>query len=102
MYLHCDYYGHHSVASRPRFGGDSQAHSWYRPAGVRPSLVGTIWKGSAGQGSALSGKTGTRPKGYQVITQLENKQCFHNHYMRTRLLCSSVLCSHTVSMLANV
>ena len=22
-----------SVASRPRFGGDSQAHSWYRPAG---------------------------------------------------------------------
>ena len=22
-----------SVASRPRFGGDSQAFSWYRPAG---------------------------------------------------------------------
>jgi hypothetical protein len=31
-----------TVASRPRFGGDSQAFSW----------VVTSWKGSAGQGPA--------------------------------------------------
>jgi hypothetical protein len=65
------------VASRPRFGGDSQVHSWYRPAGERPSWVGTSWKGSAGQGPAISDETGTRPKGfsyvykYQPATQVE-------------------------------
>jgi hypothetical protein len=48
------------VASRPRFGGDSQAFSW----------VGTSWKGSAGQGPV-------RPRGspyvykYQGVTQVE-------------------------------
>ena len=30
-----------TVASRPRIGGDSQAHSWYRSADERPSRVGT-------------------------------------------------------------
>ena len=57
-------------------------HSWYGPAGERPS-----WKGSAGQGPTISRETGTRPKGfsyvykYQLATQVEeidNKQCFHN------------------------
>ena len=56
-----------TVASRPRIGGDSQAHSWYRPAGVRPSWVGTSWKGSAGQGPAVSDETGTRPKGFSYV-----------------------------------
>jgi hypothetical protein len=37
----------YSVASRPRFGGDSQAFSWYRPAG-RFSWIETSWKDSAG------------------------------------------------------
>jgi hypothetical protein len=52
-----------SVASRPRFGGDSQAFSW----------VGTSWRGSAGQGPA-------RPKGfsyvykYQGVTQVDSRQ----------------------------
>jgi hypothetical protein len=65
------------VASRPRFGGDSQALSWYRPAEMRPSWVGTSWKGSAGQGPAIPDETGTRPKGfsqvykYQVVSQVE-------------------------------
>jgi hypothetical protein len=71
-----------SVASRPRFDGDSQAFSWYRPAGKvqlgrdqleRFSWVGTSWRGSAGQGPA-------RPKGfsyvykYQGVTQVDSKQ----------------------------
>ena len=71
-----------SVASRPRFGGDSQAFSWYRPAGKvqlgrdqleRLSWIETSWKGSAGQGPA-------RPKGssyvykYQGVTQVDSKQ----------------------------
>ena len=59
-----------NVASRPRFGGDSQALSWYRPAEMRPSRVGTNWKSSAGRGPAI-------PKGfsyvykYQVVSQVE-------------------------------
>jgi hypothetical protein len=28
-------------------------HSWYGPAGERPSQAGTSWKGSAGQGPAI-------------------------------------------------
>jgi hypothetical protein len=62
------------VAGRPRFDGDSQAHSWYRPASERPNWVGSSWKGSAGQGPAISDEAGTRPKGvsyvykYQLIT----------------------------------
>src|ERR1700755_1989611 len=50
------------VANRPRFGGDSQALSWYRPAEMRSSWVGTSWKGSAGQGPAISDETGARPR----------------------------------------
>jgi hypothetical protein len=76
-------------------------HSWYGPAREGPSWAGTNWKGSAGQGSAMSHETGTRPKGfsyvykYQLATQVEdidNKQCFHDHFMYTCLLraaCSS-------------
>jgi hypothetical protein len=66
-----------SVASRPRFGGDSQALSWSIPAEMRPSWVGTSWKGSAGQGPAIPDETGTGPKGffyvynYQLVTQVE-------------------------------
>jgi hypothetical protein len=71
-----------NVASRPRFGGDSQAFSWYRPAGKvqlgrdqleRLSWVGTSWRGSAGQGPA-------GPKGfsyvykYQGVTQVDSRQ----------------------------
>jgi hypothetical protein len=62
-----------SVASRPRFGGDSQVLSWYRPAEMKPSWVETSWKGSAGQGPA-------RPKGssyvykYQGVTQVDSRQ----------------------------
>jgi hypothetical protein len=36
------------VANGLRFGGDSQALSWYRPAEERSSWAGTSWKGSAG------------------------------------------------------
>jgi hypothetical protein len=50
------------VASRPRFGGDSLALSWYRPAEMRPSWIGTSWKGSAGQEPAISDETGARPR----------------------------------------
>jgi hypothetical protein len=62
-----------NVASRPRFGGDSQVLSWYRPAEMKPSWVETSWKGSAGQGPA-------RPKGssyvykYQGVTQADSRQ----------------------------
>jgi hypothetical protein len=45
------------VASRPRFGGDSQALSW----------VGTSWKGSAGQGPVIPDEIGTRLKGFSYV-----------------------------------
>jgi hypothetical protein len=51
-----------TVASRPRFGGDSQALSWYRLAEMRPS-----WKGSAGQGPAIPDETGTRPREFPYV-----------------------------------
>jgi hypothetical protein len=34
------------VTSRPRFGDNSQALNWSIPAEMRPSWVGTSWKGS--------------------------------------------------------
>jgi hypothetical protein len=49
------------VARRPRFGDDSQALSWYRPAEMRPSWVRTSWKGSAGQRPAIPDETGWHP-----------------------------------------
>jgi len=70
------------VASRPRFDGDSQAFSWYRPAGKvqldrdqldRLSWIGTSWRDSAGQEPA-------GPKGfsyvykYQDVTQVDSRQ----------------------------
>jgi hypothetical protein len=76
-----------SVVHRLRFGGDSQIRTL--------QVVWTSWKGSAGQGPAISYETGTRPKGFshvykcQLATQVEqidNKQCFHNHFMYTCLL----------------
>jgi hypothetical protein len=61
-----------TVASRPRFGGDSQALSWYRPAEMRPSWVGTSWKGSAGQGPAIPDETGTRPKEFPYVYKIRS------------------------------
>jgi hypothetical protein len=61
------------VASRPRFGGDSQVLSWYRPAEMKLSWIETSWKDSAGQGPA-------RPKGssyvykYLGVTQVDSRQ----------------------------
>jgi hypothetical protein len=55
------------VASRPRFGGDSQALSWSIPAEMRPSWMGTSWKGSAGQGPAIPDETGTRLREFHYI-----------------------------------
>jgi hypothetical protein len=46
-------------------------------AGERPSWAGTNWKGSAGQGPAISHETDTRPQGfsyvykYQIAPQVE-------------------------------
>jgi hypothetical protein len=51
-----------SVTSRPRFGDDSHAHSWYIPTVERHSWVETSWKGSAEQELAVSDETDTRPK----------------------------------------
>jgi hypothetical protein len=52
-------------------------HSWYGPAGARPSWAGTSWNGSAGQGPAISHEAGTLPRvfpyvyKYQLATQVE-------------------------------
>lgn len=51
-----------SIASRPRFGDDSHAHSWYMSTVERHSWVETSWKDSAEQELAVSDETDTRPK----------------------------------------
>ena len=57
------------VAYWPRFGGDSQA--------CTPQFVWISWRGSAGQGPAISYETGTRQAGfsrvykYQLATHVE-------------------------------
>ena len=82
-------------------------HSWYGPAGERPSWAGTSWTGTAGQGqvqldrgrhswtgTSYSHETGTRPTGFSFVYKYllvpsridSNKQCFHNQYMHTCLL----------------
>ena len=90
------------VASRPRFGGYSQART--------PQLVWASWKDPAGQelagqaqldrdrhswtGTSYSHETGSRPTGFSYVYKYllvpsridSNKQCFHNQYMHTCLL----------------
>jgi hypothetical protein len=52
--------------------------SWYGLAGERPGWAGTNWKGSAGQGLAISHETVTRLAGfscvykYQLASQVES------------------------------
>jgi hypothetical protein len=52
-------------------------HSWYEPAGERPSWAGTNWKGLAGQGPAIRTKQALDRKRfsyvykYQLVTQVE-------------------------------
>src|ERR1700733_3869759 len=65
------------VASRPRFGGDSQALSWSIPAEMRPSWTGTSYTGRDRYSTE-------RVSLYlQVSGRFQadgNKQCFHNVY----------------------
>jgi hypothetical protein len=60
------------VASKPRFGGDSQALSWYRPAEERPSWAGTSWKGSAGQGPANRTRQALDRKGFLMSISISS------------------------------
>jgi hypothetical protein len=100
------------VASRPRIGGYSQArtlvHSYVRMS----QLDRTSWKGTAGQGSAISDETGTRPTGFPMCICIcpspgridSNKQCFHNQSMHTCLLRATILstrCGHVIKTVSS-
>src|SRR5256885_13429517 len=69
-------------------------HSWYGPAGERPSWAGTSWTGTAGQGPAIRTRQALDRQGFLMCISIllvpsrldSNKQCFHNQYMHTCLL----------------
>jgi hypothetical protein len=70
------------VAYRPHFGGDSQART--------PPLV---WTSYIARDRYSTGRISYVYK-YQLATQVEqidNKQCFHNHFMYTCLLRTTAL-----------
>ena len=73
-------------------------HSWYGPAGERPSWAGTSWTGTAGQGPAIRTRQVLDRQGFLMCISIcsspgrigSNKQCFHNQYMHTCLLRATV------------
>src|ERR1700756_484473 len=95
--------GVYLVASRPRFGGYSQARtlqlvwaSWRETQLGRNQLDRYSWTGAgtAGQGPAIRTRQVLDRQGFPMCISIcsfpsridSNKQCFHNQYMHTCLL----------------